>query len=80
MSKPFPALEGFYKLVFLYFEPISTLSPVFLAWFYPGATWFYNELIPGAKPATSLDPRATLAIWQLVNCNFFAVFFCLGRT
>jgi hypothetical protein len=68
MAKPFPALPGFYKFLFLYVEPISTLLPPFLIWFFPGANWFYNELIVTGRPVTSLDNRTTMAIWQLASC------------
>jgi hypothetical protein len=66
----FPVLEGYYRILFLYVEPATMLFPAFLLWFFPGALWFHNELIPGVEPATSLDPRAKMAIWQLANCRF----------
>ncbi|EJD04448.1 uncharacterized protein FOMMEDRAFT_133719 [Fomitiporia mediterranea MF3/22] len=66
----FPALPGFYKLMYLHLEPISTIAPSFFVWLFPGTAWFYGELIPGAPPVKedSMDPRATMAIWQLTNC------------
>ncbi|THH09426.1 hypothetical protein EW145_g2036 [Phellinidium pouzarii] len=71
----FPALPGLYNLLFLHIEPVSTISPAFLGWFYPGAAWFYSELIPplvgGASSESetgALDARASMAIWQLTNC------------
>ncbi|KAA1466683.1 hypothetical protein DENSPDRAFT_831559 [Dentipellis sp. KUC8613] len=64
----FPALPGFYKLLFLYLEPISTVAPAFLIWFFPGASWFHHELIPSSSAAPALDARTTMAIWQLGNC------------
>jgi hypothetical protein len=68
MAKPFPALPGFYQFLFLHVEPLSTLVPAFLIWFFPGATWFFNELIVGGILSTSLDSRTTMAIWQLASC------------
>jgi len=72
---PFPALPGFYNLLFLHIEPISTVSPALLAWIFPGASWFHSELIPATASsprhvAAPLDPRTTMAIWQLGNCYF----------
>ena len=64
----FLALPGFYKTLFLYIEPASTIAPAFLAWFFPGASWFHHELIPFAPPLAQLDARTTMAIWQLGNC------------
>ncbi|KAI0689687.1 hypothetical protein C8T65DRAFT_700192 [Cerioporus squamosus] len=65
----FPALPGFYQLLFLHIEPISTVMPAIMAWWQPGAAWFHHELIPdGTAPAVSLDARTTMAIWQLGNC------------
>ncbi|KIJ45250.1 hypothetical protein M422DRAFT_251430 [Sphaerobolus stellatus SS14] len=70
-SKAFPALPGFYKLLFLHLEPISTISPAFLAWVFPGAAWFHSELIPSIDGGSKvLDARSTMAIWQLANCYF----------
>ncbi|KAF8577855.1 hypothetical protein K439DRAFT_520538 [Ramaria rubella] len=67
----FPALPGFYQLLFLHLEPISTISPAFLAWIFPGAAWFHSELIPSSSPTSAaLDARTTMAIWQLANCYF----------
>ncbi|KAF9004164.1 hypothetical protein BDZ89DRAFT_1026399 [Hymenopellis radicata] len=67
----FPALTGFYKFLFLYLEPFSTTLPALMILTYPGASWFYHELIPSdgpAPPSGFMEPRATLAIWQLGNC------------
>ncbi|KAI5120215.1 hypothetical protein M0805_000030 [Coniferiporia weirii] len=66
----FPALPGFYNLLFLHLEPISTISPAILGWFFPGAAWFFNELVPPTPgaPVPALDARASMAIWQLTNC------------
>jgi len=63
----FPALPGFYKLVLLHLEPVSTTIPALSCFVYPGTQWFYNGLIPGPAPAT-MDPRAVASVWQLVNC------------
>jgi len=70
MAKDFPALTGFYKLLFLYIEPTSTILPAPLTWFFPGAGWFHSELIPGAAGASVLDDRTKMAIFQLANCYF----------
>ncbi|KAI0762395.1 hypothetical protein C8Q74DRAFT_1371449 [Fomes fomentarius] len=65
----FPALPGFYQLLFLHIEPFSTVLPAIMAWWQPGAAWFHHQLIPdgSAVPATA-NPRTTMAIWQLGNC------------
>ncbi|KAF8554553.1 hypothetical protein OG21DRAFT_1412345 [Imleria badia] len=68
MPRDFPALPGFYQALFLYFEPLSTISPAFLAWFFPGPEWFHAQLIPAGTPSVALDARTTMAIWQLGNC------------
>ncbi|KAN0101026.1 hypothetical protein V8E55_001010 [Tylopilus felleus] len=68
MPRDFPALPGFYQTLFLYFEPLSTVSPAFLAWFFPGAEWFHAQLIPESTPSGPQDARTTMAIWQLGNC------------
>ncbi|KAI0320211.1 hypothetical protein OF83DRAFT_1105992 [Amylostereum chailletii] len=65
----FEALPHYYNLLFLYLEPASTIIPVFMTWFLPGAIWFHHELIPSSSsPPSSLDARSTMAIWQLGNC------------
>ncbi|KAF8203161.1 hypothetical protein BJ912DRAFT_943043 [Pholiota molesta] len=66
----FPALPGLYRLLFLYLEPVSTLIPAVIVWVFPGASWFYHQLIPSPLPFPSqtLDPRTHMAVWQLVNC------------
>ncbi|KAI0771040.1 hypothetical protein BD413DRAFT_554724 [Trametes elegans] len=66
----FPALPGFYQLLFLHIEPISTVMPAVMAWSFPGAAWFHHELIPDGTPvpAALSNPRTTMAIWQLGNC------------
>jgi hypothetical protein len=63
----FPALSGYYKLLFLYLEPASTMYPAFWTWVFPGAKNFHDELIPNSAPSGPLDPRTTLAIMQLGN-------------
>jgi len=67
----FAALPGFYRLLFLYLEPVSTIAPALIVWFFPGPSWFLHQLIPSTEPAPaqSLDPRALMAIWQLTNCT-----------
>ena len=69
MKESFPALTGFYKLLFLYIEPASTIIPAFIIGFYPGVVWFHNELVLGSKPALSLEPAARMALWQLASCE-----------
>ncbi|KAF9471302.1 hypothetical protein BDN70DRAFT_888280 [Pholiota conissans] len=66
----FPALPGIYRLLFLYLEPVSTLTPAVIVWLFPGASWFYHQLIPSPLPVPShtLDPSTQMAVWQLVNC------------
>ncbi|GBE78702.1 predicted protein [Sparassis crispa] len=66
----FPALPGFYKLLFLHIEPASTILPAILAWFFPGATWFHHQLVPDVNlPLAALtDTRTIMAIRQLGNC------------
>lgn len=86
----FPALPGFYKMLFLYIEPgessdaclvrvpdehvasVITILPAPLAWFFPGAAWFYHELVPDVSPvlhSSSMDIRGLMAVWQLANCT-----------
>jgi len=63
----FLALPGFYTLMFLYLEPLSTFSPL-ITCLTMGPGYFLWELIPSSLPQPSvLDPRADLAIWQLAN-------------
>jgi len=67
----FPALPGFYQFLFLYFEPVSTISPALMIWLWPGASWFHHQLVPSyesSMPLGLLDSRTTLAVWQLGNC------------
>ncbi|TFL06271.1 hypothetical protein BDV98DRAFT_559137 [Pterulicium gracile] len=70
----FLALAGFYNCLFLYLEPISTLTPFLFIHLYPGgAAWFHSELIPpvggvGSSKLALLDSRTEMAIWQLGNC------------
>ncbi|KAE9397684.1 hypothetical protein BT96DRAFT_883779 [Gymnopus androsaceus JB14] len=66
----FQALPGFYKLLFLYFEPVSTISPALIIWLW-GASWFHHQLVPSSEsspPSGFLDNRSVLAVWQLGNC------------
>ncbi|KAH9949456.1 hypothetical protein B0H21DRAFT_727985 [Amylocystis lapponica] len=67
----FPALPGFYNLLFLHVEPVSTIAPAIIAWFFPGATWFHHQLIPDSTPVPTValqDSRTIMAICQLGNC------------
>ncbi|KIP04445.1 hypothetical protein PHLGIDRAFT_109567 [Phlebiopsis gigantea 11061_1 CR5-6] len=67
----FPALTGFYLVLFLYVEPFLTALPCLLVWTFPGAAWFHHELIPDgtAPPSSRLeDPRTHMSILQLGNC------------
>ncbi|KAF7310425.1 hypothetical protein HMN09_00584500 [Mycena chlorophos] len=66
----FPALSGFYQLLFLYLEPTSEVLPALMSWFFPGAAWFHHQLIPteAPVPAAPLDPRTLMMTWQLGNC------------
>ncbi|TDL28950.1 hypothetical protein BD410DRAFT_824510 [Rickenella mellea] len=73
MAKDFPALPGFYNLLFLHLEPVSTVLPALVVWFYPGAAWFHHQLVPSEIPTPltgTLEPRAEMAIWQLGSCFF----------
>jgi len=66
----FPALRGFYQLLFLYLEPMSTMLPALMAWIAPGAAWFHHQLIPSSEPVPNapLDARTHMMVWQLGNC------------
>lgn len=66
------SVEGFYRLLFLYLEPFSTLAPVLMVWVSPGPAWFLHQLIPSSAPppSASLEPRTLMAVWQLTNCYF----------
>ncbi|KAJ7071575.1 hypothetical protein C8F01DRAFT_1111096, partial [Mycena amicta] len=66
----FLALQGFYRLLFLYVEPTSTMLPALMAWALPGAPWFHHQLIPTSAPVPTapLDPRTQMMVWQLGNC------------
>ncbi|KAF9512757.1 hypothetical protein BS47DRAFT_1344997 [Hydnum rufescens UP504] len=68
----FPSLPGVYSLIFLYTEPLSTLTGAFAAWFFPGATWFHHQLVPSFDPVPVAlnNVRDKMAIWQLANCYF----------
>ncbi|CAK5264976.1 unnamed protein product [Mycena citricolor] len=69
-SASFPALQGFYQLLFLYIEPTSTMIPALMAWIFPGAAWFHHQLIPSpaAVPSTPLAARTQMIVYQLANC------------
>ncbi|KAG7450765.1 uncharacterized protein BT62DRAFT_1072790 [Guyanagaster necrorhizus] len=49
---------------------VSTMIPAAMILTFPGAAWFYHELIPTptSEPLQSLDARSKLAVWQLGNC------------
>ncbi|KAJ6519250.1 hypothetical protein C8R45DRAFT_1085282 [Mycena sanguinolenta] len=66
----FPALRGFYQLLFLYLEPLSTMLPALMSWTFPGAAWFHHQLIPSSDPVptTPLEARTHMMVWQLGNC------------
>ncbi|TCD71454.1 hypothetical protein EIP91_010160 [Steccherinum ochraceum] len=67
----YPALTGFYNLLYLWLEPLSTTIPAIMIWTVPGAAWFHHQLIPDSSPAplnASMDPRSLMGIWQLGNC------------
>ncbi|KAF8213770.1 hypothetical protein K438DRAFT_1707652 [Mycena galopus ATCC 62051] len=66
----FPALPGFYQLLFLYLEPMSTMLPALMSWTFPGAAWFHHQLIPSSDPVptAALDARTLMVVWQLGNC------------
>ncbi|KAF9454920.1 hypothetical protein P691DRAFT_799928 [Macrolepiota fuliginosa MF-IS2] len=69
MPDDFAALPGFYRVVFLHLEPMSTFIPVISVWVAPGANWFFQEQVPSDAPTpTSLDDRTRMIISQLVNC------------
>jgi hypothetical protein len=71
MSNALQALPGFYKLLFVYLEPISAILPAPMIWFWPGAAWFHHQQIPSSKPflfSGNLDLRTTTALCQLGNC------------
>lgn len=71
MSDSFPALPGFYRLVFLYLEPLLTIIPVLFIWSPQGTNWFYQEQIPSSTLAPSpVDDRTRMIVAQLVNCFF----------
>jgi len=48
---------------------VTTMFPALMAWVYPGAQWFYDELIP-SPPSAVFPPRSSMAISQLANCSF----------
>lgn len=69
MPENFAALPGFYRLMFLHLEPLSTFIPVMSVWIAPGIKWFYQEQIPSNTPAPLLlDDRTQMIVMQLVNC------------
>ncbi|TEB31603.1 hypothetical protein FA13DRAFT_1732443 [Coprinellus micaceus] len=75
-SARFPALPGFYEFFFVFYEPLATFSPVFFYFIWPGKYALYDmpqlELLPSTN---SLDSRAEMALYQMVNCHFLVVLF-----
>ncbi|KAF8807610.1 hypothetical protein BYT27DRAFT_7097872 [Phlegmacium glaucopus] len=70
----FDALPGYYRFIFLHLEPLSEIGPIIMA-FKSGPGWFYNELTPPTGPPPEyLDPRAAIAVWQLVICYLLLFF------
>ena len=52
---------------------VSTMiAPVIMVWLFPGASWFYHQLIPSAlpTPTASLEPRTLMLLQQLTNCRY----------
>jgi len=67
----FPALPGFYNVLFLYLEPLSALGGAISCLLYPGVEWFYHGLVPSALSSSdALDARSVMAVSQLANCYF----------
>ncbi|KAF9652065.1 hypothetical protein BDM02DRAFT_352466 [Thelephora ganbajun] len=66
----FPTLTGYYRFLFLYLEPFSTIYPALHVFIYPGARAFYDDLIPGSAASSVFEPRTRIVIWQLANCYF----------
>ncbi|KAI0706211.1 hypothetical protein BC835DRAFT_1260788 [Cytidiella melzeri] len=68
----FPALTGFYRFLFLYFEPAITALPCLFIWTLPGAAWFHHGLLPDDTPPPSStvipDARTHMTVLQLGNC------------
>jgi hypothetical protein len=75
-SSSFAALPGFYRLLFLYLEPLSTTAPALIVLGIHGPEWFFHQLIPSTDPVPtqSLDSRVLMAIWQLTNCACIIIF------
>jgi len=70
----FDALPGYYRFIFLHLEPLSEIGPIIMA-FKSGPGWFYNELTPPTGPPPEyLDPRSSIAVWQLVICYLLLFF------
>lgn len=67
----FPALPGFYRLLFLYLEPMSTMIPTLMIWISHGPAWFLHQSIPSTDPVPTqvLEPRVLMAVRQLINCT-----------
>ncbi|KAJ3992860.1 hypothetical protein F5050DRAFT_1785940 [Lentinula boryana] len=78
MTDNLQVLPGLYRLLFLYFEPMSAIVSAPMIWIWPGAAWFHHEQIPHPNrlslPLESLDPRTAVALWQLGNCYMLVGF------
>lgn len=50
---------------------VSTTLPAIMILTFPGAAWFYHELVPSVEDAPAfLETRANIAIVQLGNCAY----------
>ncbi|KAH7345181.1 hypothetical protein B0J17DRAFT_638709 [Rhizoctonia solani] len=64
----FNAFPGLYGLIFLNLEPLSALIPFIATVFIPGgASWFYNEQVPGGVIQSVDGPHTQMVLGQLVN-------------
>ncbi|KAG9310304.1 hypothetical protein JVU11DRAFT_9425 [Chiua virens] len=68
MPRDSPVLPGFYRALFLYIEPLSTIAGTVMTWFFPGAEWFHSQLIPAVSSSGALDAPTVMALRQLGNC------------
>ncbi|KAF8605022.1 hypothetical protein BDV93DRAFT_521905, partial [Ceratobasidium sp. AG-I] len=66
--KPYNPLPGIYGIVLLTLEPFATLLPGILTVFVPGgATWFYNQLVPGGSLQRLDAPHTRMTFGQMIN-------------
>jgi hypothetical protein len=67
----FAALPGFYSLLFVTIEPVSTFTPALMAWVYPGVEWFHHQMVPSVEGAAiaPLGEREKMVAMQLANCK-----------